>query len=79
MTAKPRASRRDDQDHGHEHGEPALWQWFDWAVIVALVVIVAIAAEWLVGFLVRERISAGAARYLRRQPAEAVEDETPAE
>lgn len=55
-------------DHAQDGGVD-LWRWLDIAVIVAIGVIVAIAAEWLVGLMVRERIARGADRYLAKRAA----------
>lgn len=40
---------------GHEHSD--LWRWLDLVVVVALVLIVVIAAEWVAGKVIRERIA----------------------
>jgi hypothetical protein len=57
---------------GADDGAPTVdwWQVLDIAVWVAVALIVAIAAEWLIGSLVRERIARGAQRYLRKEAAE---------
>lgn len=62
MTTQPAGNDVEDQDHEH-----SALDWFkvlDVAVWVAVAVIGAIALEWFVGFVVRERIARGANRYL---------------
>jgi hypothetical protein len=52
---------------GADDGAGADWfHVLDVAVWVAVGVIAVIAAEWFVGYLVREKISRGAGRYLQR-------------
>jgi hypothetical protein len=58
----------DDEDQGHG---PDWWQILDYVVIAAVVLILALVTEWLAGALVRERISRGAEKLLRRTAAQA--------
>lgn len=61
---------------GHSHGGPddgAEGEVFDWfrvfdvLVWVAVGVVVVFAAEYLAGAIIREKISAGAQKYLRQE------------
>ena len=52
-------------EHEHQDQAPGL-DWFrvlDTLVWVSVAIIVCFAAEWLIGYLVRERIAAGADRW----------------
>lgn len=54
---------------GPDDGAGEGFDWFrvlDIAVWTAVVVIAALAIEWLIGYVVRERISRGADKYLSR-------------
>lgn len=53
-----------DQAHGHEHDDgqgagPGWWKVMDIFVWVAVVLIVILGTEWLVGLLIREKLAAG--------------------
>lgn len=59
-----------------EHDHESSVDWFavlDIVVWVAVAVIVGLAAEWLVGYFVREKIARGADRYLAKQSTPAGE------
>jgi hypothetical protein len=53
-----------DPDHGHAHAAPAWFRFLDLAVWVAVVVIAGIAAEWLLGRIMRETLARQASRHL---------------
>lgn len=60
--------------HAHEHDGDNSFDWFgalDIAVWAAVAVLVALGVEWLIGYLVRERIARGADKFLATQPAAA--------
>lgn len=50
------------------------WRVLDILVSVAIGVIVVLAAEWLVGYVVRQRIAAGAQRHLAKVNSQAGTD-----
>lgn len=57
-----------DAEHDHEHDDQAA-AWFrglDIVVWAAVVIIVVLCAEWLGGYLVRERIARSFSKYLHR-------------
>lgn len=51
-------------EHDEDVPLPNWWKILDILVWVAVGVIAVIGAEWLIGYLVRERITQGANRYL---------------
>lgn len=58
-------------NHGHDHdgaddGAVDWFRLFDALVWVSVALIAALAAEWLIGYLVRERIARGADKYLAK-------------
>lgn len=62
------------EGHSHEHDGDNSFDWFgafDIAVWAAVAVLVALGVEWLIGYLVRERIARGADKFLAAQPAAA--------
>lgn len=58
-----------DQGDAHTHGAVDWFKVLDVAVWVAVVVVVVIGAEMLVGKVVRERIARDAGRYLAKVSA----------
>jgi len=65
-------------DHTHEGGpDDGAYDWFkilDIVVWVSVALITCMAVEWLIGVVVRERISRGAARHLAKVGAPSVPD-----
>jgi len=56
-------------DHEHPDGGVDWWTVLDITVWVAVVIIAGLGLEWLVGYLVRERIARGAGRFLAARQA----------
>jgi hypothetical protein len=54
--------------HAHDDDQGASFDWFqvlDVFVWVAVALIAGLAAEWLIGWLIREKMAAGASKFLK--------------
>lgn len=65
------SGRTDAHEHEHEHQAVNWFGVLDILVWAAVAVLVALAVEWLVGYVVRERLARGADRFLAKHNAAA--------